>query len=285
MNAAKWLLTAGALATGLFATTAAFANDKAACLDASLQAQALRAAHKLVEAREQLRVCAMSSCPAVVAADCATWLSEVERTLPTVVLSARSSAGVDLVAVSVSVDGQPLVTKLDGQALSMNAGAHTFHFVGADGAGLDQQVVVREGEKNQAVSVVLGALPAPQAPAAGGDRSVDAAHPSSPWKTLGWVLGGAGVIGLGVGTVAGVIATSDKSSDCANSTCKSGTLGGIKSVALVSDVGLIAGGVLLASGAALVLLAPSGNHEAAATVRISPSVTASGGGIVLLGLW
>ena len=33
---------------------------------------------------------------------------------------------------------------------------------------------------------------------------------SSPWKTVGWVLGGVGLAGLGVGAVLGVIATEDK---------------------------------------------------------------------------
>ena len=76
------LVALGASAT--LATTAALADDKAACLSASQQAQNLRDAHKLVEARAQLRVCARKECPAVVQRDCLTWLGEVERSLPTV---------------------------------------------------------------------------------------------------------------------------------------------------------------------------------------------------------
>jgi hypothetical protein len=281
MIAARLLLTAVAVAPGLFATTGAFADDRATCLDASLQAQAQRAAHKLVEAREQLRVCAASRCPAVVAADCSTWLAEVEKAMPSVVLSARSGAGVDLVDVRVSVDGNPLASKLDGQALPLNAGVHTFHFEGADGAGADRQLLVKEGDRNQPVTVVLGVPAAPPTP-------TDAPRPSSAWKTVGWALGGVGIIGLGVGSVAGIVATSDKSSDCMGSTCKSGTLGGIRSAAVVSDIGLIAGGVLFAGGAALVLFAPSASREPSSgvsDVRLAPALMAGGGGALIAGTW
>jgi hypothetical protein len=51
--------------------------DKAACLDASSQAQSLRDAHKLVEARQKLRVCAQAACPGVVQRDCLSWLDAV----------------------------------------------------------------------------------------------------------------------------------------------------------------------------------------------------------------
>jgi hypothetical protein len=103
-----------------------------------------------------------------VQSDCARWLDEVEAALPTVVVTAKSGAGVDLVDVKVSVDGKLLVSKLDGQGVSMNAGPHTFHFEGADGTSLDQAVMIKEGVKNQPVVGVLGAAPALPAPAPGG---------------------------------------------------------------------------------------------------------------------
>jgi len=128
---------------------------------------------------------------------------------------------------------------------------------------------------------VLGAPPPAPAPDTGG---------SSTWKTVGWVLGGVGVAGLGVGTVAGIIAMGDKNgAHCSSSgVCDPGTTGGIKSAALASDIGWIAGGVLLASGAALVLFTPIGSHEAtagASGVRVAPTLMASGGGAVLGGSW
>jgi hypothetical protein len=279
MKTGAWL---GALvAAGLMAAPSR-ADDKAACLDAASKAQSLRDAHKLVEAREQLRACAAARCPAVVQNDCATWLVEVERALPTVVLAAKNTAGADLVDVRVSVDGDPLLSKLEGQALAMNAGPHTFHFAGADGTSLDSRVVVKEGEKNQTVSVVLGAAAqsTPAVPAGG-------AGAPSPLKTVGWVLGGAGVVGLGVAAAFGVKALSDKNAaHCMNNECDPGTSSGIKSAALTSDIAWAAGGVLVATGLALVVLSPSGGgRESATSVSVVPLATATGGRLVLSGSW
>ena len=279
----KMLLLLGLLAPAALVTAGAHADDRAACLDAASMGQTLRNAHKLVEAREHLRVCAAAGCPAAVQTDCASWLADVERAVPSVVVTARSGAGQDLVDVKVSMDGQPLVAKLDGQAVQLDAGPHTFHFVGADGTTLDQTVIVKEGLKYQAIAVVLGAVPAPQLPA----TPPDATGSSSPWKTVGWVVGGIGVAGLGVGAAFGVIALGDKSSAHCDSgnVCDPGTTGGIKSAALVSDIGWIAGGALFAGGAALILFAPKAGHEATTGVRVAPVLGARGGEIVAAGSW
>lgn len=278
-------LLLGLLVPTMLLGPSAFADDKAACVDASSKAQRLRDSHKLVEAREQLRLCAAARCPAVIQSDCATWLNDLENALPSVVLAAKSLSGADLFEVSVSVDGQPLVTKLDGRAVTMNAGPHTFHFEGADGASVDRQVLIKEGDKNQAVAVVLGSnadtMPLP--------RSVEPVDegpkPSSSWKTVGWILGGVGVVGIGVGAVAGVVAIERKSAHCTNGACDSGTLGALNTATWVADVGFIAGGALFATGAGILLLAPRGRQEHAAGVRLAPVVTARGGALMAVGAW
>jgi hypothetical protein len=284
----KTLFLFGVLMPTVLVASAALADDKAACLNAASQGQRLRDAHKLVEAREQLRLCAASQCPAVVQSDCANWLAELDKELPSVVLTAKNGTGADLVDVKVSMDGKPLVSRLDGQAVPMNAGAHTFHFEEADGTSLDQQVMIKEGEKSQAVAVVLGPVPSVTQPPAGAPGSTEPAESngrSHPGKTVGWVLGSVGIVGLGVGAVAGFIALGDKNNHCVGNVCDAGTVSGIKSAALASDIGWIAGGVLVAGGAALVLFTPSGSHEATAGVRVAPIVTAGGGGIVAAGSW
>jgi hypothetical protein len=290
-------LAAIALAVAAWSGEAA-AQDKAACLDAASSAQKLRSAHSLVEARAQLRVCSSASCPAAVQTDCVGWLADVERSLPTVVVGAKNRAGTDLFDVKVSVDGAPLASKLDGQAVPMNPGAHEFHFEAADGSVLDQQVMVREGDKDQEVAVVLGAAapaPGPTAPAttattaqpppAPGPSAADSdVGGGPPWKTIGWIAGAVGIAGLAFGATAGAIAMSKKSGECSGDVCQPNTAAGIKTAALVSDVGWIAGGVLLASGAALILFAPGG-RQANAAIRIAPSFLVAGGGAMLEGRW
>jgi hypothetical protein len=276
----------GVLGPMWLAASVAHADEKATCLAAASKAQRLRATHMLVEARDQLRVCAGAQCPAVVRTDCATWLADADRALPTVVLMARTGAGTALVDVRVTIDGQPLASKLDGQAISVNAGLHTFHFESETGASSDQQLLVNEGERNRAVAVVLAPAATAQTPPSDDSARERSAHShTSNW--LGWVLGGAGVLGLGVGTVFGVVTLGDKrSAHCDdNDVCDPGTVGGIKSAALVSDIGWIAGGTLLAAGVAVVLFVPSGSHEATAGVRVAPVFTAGGGEIVAGGRW
>jgi len=287
--AALLLLSSSVLFSSLLGARPALAQDKAACLDAAGKAQRLRATHKLVEARDQLRVCAAVACPAVVQHDCVTWLGDVETALPTVVVTAKNAAGTDLVEVKVTVDGAALVSRLDGQAVAIDGGVHAFHFETADGALLDQQVVVKEGAKNQSIAVVLtgGATPpaaatpsVPPPPSSGGS--------SSPLRTVGWVLGGVGVAGIGVGTIFGILALSDKSSaHCVNGVCDPGTLSGMKTTSLVSTVGFVAGSALLAGGAGLVLFAPHGSSDQGprppSAIRLMPTFTASGGQLLAAG--
>src|SRR5580704_15746858 len=101
MSTKKTLLAAAVSMFAASLSVSALAADKAACLDASSQAQTLRDAHQLVEARDQLRICARQICPAVVQADCATWLDAVEKSLPTVVLTAKDGRGGDVINVKV----------------------------------------------------------------------------------------------------------------------------------------------------------------------------------------
>src|SRR5271154_3508776 len=113
----KTRLLLGLLLPTCLITATAFADDKVACLDASAKGQRYKDTHKLVEARAQLRICAAAQCPAVVQTDCATWLAEVDKAMPGVVVAAKNGSGGDLFDVKVSVDGQPLLSKLDGQAV------------------------------------------------------------------------------------------------------------------------------------------------------------------------
>src|SRR5580658_608195 len=117
----KTRLPAGVLATAAFlAATAAHAADHAACMDAVSQGQTLLDQHKLVEARDRFRVCAGAACPSVVQADCANWLASVEKSIPTVVVTAKNATGEVLVNVKVSVDGQPFALRLDGDARALD---------------------------------------------------------------------------------------------------------------------------------------------------------------------
>jgi hypothetical protein len=282
-------------------SAAARADDKAACFDGATQGQTLRDQHKLVEARAQFAICARQTCPKQVSKDCTAWLEQVDQAMPTVVVSAKDSAGRDLIDVTVTMDDRPFATKLTGEAVSVNPGLHVLHFETKDGGRLDHQVLVREGVKNQNVDVTitapatpsLGIPPATPAGAAtgsgtGGAGAGPAEAPGAsagPWRTIGFVAGGVGIAGLGLGAAFGVKAMSDKNSaQCdATNACTPGPLSDARTSATISSVGFIAGGVLLAGGAALVLLAP--RRPEAAALRVAPAVGARDAGLLLQGAW
>src|SRR5271167_2677163 len=99
------LITLGLITAALLTLPAATAraDDKAACLDAASKGQSLRDHGKLVEARELFRRCAAQGCPQMVVQDCGGWLGDVEKSLPTVVVTAKDGSGNDLVDVKVSL--------------------------------------------------------------------------------------------------------------------------------------------------------------------------------------
>ncbi len=283
------LLAAAAVTVSI----ASYADDKAMCLDAASRGQKLRDAHKLVEARDRFRACARQECPSIVQQDCGRWLGEVERDLSTVVITAKDGAGTDRVDVKVSVDGQPFADKLEGQAVAIDPGRHLMHFETADGMQLDREVLVKEGGKNQTVEVILGGAVDPSKKAATESGSLSggavAAHGggTGAWRTVGWVLGGVGVAGLGAGAVFGALAIGDKSSaHCTGSICaNTDALNNARSAATGANVGLIAGGALLATGAALVLFAPRSREASAPVAVIAPAVGPGLGGVTLEGSW
>ncbi len=277
-------------------SAAARGDDKTQCFDAASQGQTLRDAHKLVDARAAFAVCARPVCPKPVAKDCTAWLEQVEQALPTIVVAASDGAGHDLFDVTVTIDGHPLAAKLMGEAVPVDPGPHTFHFETPDGGRLDHQALVREGVKNQAIDVVIAppakAAAAPAAPAATAPTvppagEAPAGGGSSPWRTIGFVSGGVGIAGLGVGVAFGLMAMGDKNdAQCDSSgACKAGALSNARGAANVSTASFIGGGVLLAAGTVLVVWAPGGRAAETHALRVSPLVGSRDAGLLLTGGW
>jgi hypothetical protein len=290
----KTSLRLSLLASMVLSASTALADGKAACLAAASSGQTQRDAHNLIEAREQFRVCAQVQCPGVVRTDCTDWLDAVEKSIATVVVTAKDDSGADLFDVNVRLDGKPLLGRLDGRAVAVNPGLRTFHFDFPDGASLDQPVMVKEGEKNQTVFVVSKRRPPATEPlvptppgVSAGSSTPSASGGSSAWKTIGWVLGGTGIVGLAVGSAFGVTAIGDKNkANCdANNYCDAGPLSSARQAATASSVGFIAGGVLLAGGAALVLFGPTDHHEGTGALQVTPMLGKNGGAISIGGRW
>lgn len=227
---------------------AAHADTIETCASSAEAGQRLEREGRLVEARASLVACADPRCPREVASLCDRLLTEVDAAMPTVILGARDPQGHDLVAVSVLADGVPLADSLDGRARSIDPGPHTLRFVAVGGTvETTLDVVIRQGEKNRLVSVVMGAGPTASAEA---DEPRAARHA----PVLGWVLGGVGLAAL---ATFGVLAVHGQTQydACNPHKCSAATVDslslerGAAFVALgVGVAGAAAGGWLVLSG-------------------------------------
>ena len=261
------------------------------CAAASEDATSLQKQEKFGAAKDRFLVCADAACPAEIRDECAHRLTEVTDATPSVVFDVKDAAGNDVSAVRVTMDGTLLVDHLGSSALPIDPGEHTFHFDGADPTqAVEKKFVVRDGEKNRHLAVTLGGAP-PAVPAAA-PAPVGAPPPAaaeqSTWsdrKTIALVAGGVGIIGIGVGAVFGVMTLSQYSNS--KTECGSGCAAGSQAAsdyntantsATISDIGLIAGGVLVAGAAVLWITAPSG-----AQVQVTPTAGPQGAGFSLRG--
>jgi hypothetical protein len=278
---------------GLVTTPAAADLTKSQCATANANGQDLRRDGNLAEAREQLRSCASSSCPAVVHTDCTKRLDELEAAQPTIVFDAKDGSGADITVVKVGVDDQLLAEKLDGSALYVDPGEHTFTFEVVGQPPVTQHLVLKEGEKGRHEKIVVGSPP-PLPAAKTGPPIPPPEQGMGTQKVLGLVAGGVGVAGVAAGGVLGLLtasAISRQKTDCASATSCANRAQGVSDHSTwttdgtLSTVAFVAGGVLLAGGAVLFFTArPSTERSPATTgLMVVPSAGPGGAGVLLKG--
>lgn len=183
--------------------------------------------------------------------------------------------GTDGVDPAVTLDGQPVPVAALGVQRPVDPGAHVVKataqgykpgetsFTVGD-AGQATATIALEKDPNAAVASVA---PAP----VGGGTTEPPKEPQEdkgrPYRIAGYAALGVGAAGVVVGSVFGVMALSSHGSlsdDCQNGTCpssKSDDVSSYHTKGTVSTVGFIVGGVGLAAGAALILLAPKAHTE------------------------
>jgi hypothetical protein len=307
----RFQLAIASVITGATLTVAgaARADDAATCGAAYEQGQALRAQHKLIAARQQLLACAAATCSQATRSDCQQWLGEVQQLQPTVLFDVTDDGGHPLTAVRVTMDGAPLVDHLDGTSMPIDPGTHTFVFTADGMTAATTTYPVRESLKDQRVQVTMKSTaraatpssatpavtsgtttsnPTPTAPVDDGAPRPAVAR-SSPLKTVGFVVGGVGLAGIILGSVFGGMAISDNNDAgcdpnnvCTNPQSRRDAQG----AATVSTIGFVAGGVLLATGVALVIVGSKhhgGAAGSAAHVELAPAIGMGSAGFSLGG--
>jgi hypothetical protein len=225
-------------------------DQKRACLSVHREAQVSRREGRLVAAREALLQCAREVCPNVIRTDCVDWLSDVDRVMPSIILSARSKKG-DEADVHVTMDGRPLATRLTGKSIAVDPGEHTLRFELAPHDPVEEKIIVRQAEKDRVVQVFLGKVeePKPIAPPPPPPEEVET-HRPVPWTVF--ALGGVAVAGtamfIGFGT-SGVSSRKSLLGSCAPF-CDQSAVQSVRTRFIVADVSL---GVGVAAAAASVV--------------------------------
>jgi hypothetical protein len=254
-------------ATLLVPSVAFAAPAKKECLAASDLAQDLRSQGKLLEAREELAVCANEACPTVVKKDCGKWLADVQESLPTIVLGAREDSGADLIDVEVTLDGKALTSHLDGKSIPVNPGPHKLTFAVAGRAPIELQVLLTEGDKNHRVQAVF-ASPAKKKP---DDVKPPVAAPS---YAVPIVLGVIGVAGIGAFAYLGATGAKeirDYRDTCAPR-CNPADVDASKRKLVYGDVALGIGVVSLVASAVWLMSSSPNNDSARVNVSVTPNL-------------
>lgn len=135
----------------------------------------------------------------------------------------------------VTMDGQLRSEALDGKAVPVDPGTHTLRFEHGGETPIDQQIVVREGEKSRVVTVSWAKVVA--STDAGGDRG---SAPAASSGTAAWVFGGLGAVSLatfGVLGIHGATRRSDLERECFGR-CSQTKIDSVKTEFAVADVAL-----------------------------------------------
>lgn len=205
-------------------------------------------------------------------------IAELGPRVPRLTIRIRTSRAPD---VTVLRDGTVLGDAALGVALPVDPGTHVIVVRARGHADACEEVTLREGDV-RVVDLERG-------PALASERASPPSAPSAPsatQRTLGIVLGGVGVAGVGVGTVFGIVSKStydEARTHCSNGPDSCDAIGVSRSEtaygqAAASTVALIAGGALLASGLALFLTAPR-------SLAVAPSASANQAGLAIGGRW
>jgi hypothetical protein len=224
------------------------AASEAACVVAYTDAQLLRQNGALRAAREKLLVCGRAPCAPLLQKDCADWLDQVARALPSVVFDIREAGGEPLSEVRVSVDGAVLVERLTGRSIEVDPGEHVFQVEVPGRAPVARRVLVNEGDKSRRLAFVI-----------------DAAAATRPARTAsGWPLWPSAALGV-VGVVAAAsfvyfgaegISDRDDLSGCKGH-CTSSQVDAMNTKFDVADVSLAVSALTLGLAAYLFLSRPA----------------------------
>jgi hypothetical protein len=278
--------SAAGAAPGAPAASQSPEDAKLACIASFEEAQRERNAGHYLASRAALIQCSEPQCGDVLASECTRMYADVESATPSVVFSAHDAArNADRSDVAVTMNGKPLLERLDGKPLPVDPGQYELVFSAPGVASVKLPVVIRTGEKYRVINVVF---PAPETPASTLRPTPAAVQVTTPEGSpevpvLSYVLGGVGVAGIGAFVALRLIGSSDfdkMKGDCAPG-CEEADVDNLKLKYLLSNVALGVGVASLGTAIVLYAVAPNEPEDPSASLALVP--TADGSRLVLDG--
>lgn len=276
--------------------------SKASCAQAYESSQESRASGQLQETQKRLSVCARAECPSFVQKDCARWLEEVDRELPSVTLRAEGLDAEAARQVRVTLDGQPIPNAFGGAPIALDPGRHELVAESAGRSRITRTIVAQQGVQSRPVSLDFAPPPSAAASAA---VAVDTGSAGSSMRPYAYVAWGLGAVGLGTFAVLGTMGRADERAlkdDCQDGatsdpqavkpgTCYLPDADNRKKIYerefVLADIGLVTGIMGAAAGTVLFILsatdgssADGANSDASLHLDVAP---APGGGYASVG--
>lgn len=205
--------------------------------------------------------------------------------------------------IEVSRDGAPTSPASWGVAIPVDVGTHTVQATAPGRTAFSTSIAIKnDGDLGEVVVPKLPPQSAGNASSPLSPAGATAEAPGSSQRTIGFVVGGVGVVGLVGGAITGLIAigkNNDSNKVCPNDgACASrdavDAADGARKFGTISTIAFIVGGVGTALGAVLVLTAPSSSSEPASatpkpatarTLRFVPSAGGQSAGMSVQGVF
>lgn len=163
MTWARRMAGASSLLLGLSASPARAEGAKQRCIAAFEEGQRAEMAGDLRRAIEELKTCAVSSCPAVAQRECSHLLEVARAAIPAVQFEVRFAADLGTRPVMLSVDGGE-AWRYEGEVLRVNPGKHQFVFQCEGCATVVRRIVFSERDSKRKEVVLKPAREAARVP-------------------------------------------------------------------------------------------------------------------------
>jgi hypothetical protein len=198
--------------------------------------------------------------------------------------------GARAAGLTVELDGSPIDDAAWGTALPMDPGTHVVRS-SAPGLRTKTQQVVLADDKAERRTVSIAVLDPATPGEAPPPRTASSGH-----RTLGFVLGAAGIASAATGVVFGIVAVnknsrakslcpSDRCPDRNTVTDAEGELRAAKTDAVVSNLTVGVGALALVAGAYLVLTSRTAARPPANALRVVPFASAQGATLQMSAAW